>query len=189
MTITTDRSDRPVRRSSRRGFSLLETMVAMVLGLMIGGAIFSALIFMGRSTIGIANYSNMNMEGRLGLETFGRDVRSAMDILPGFGENSFTVLIPRHGSAVPDEVTYTFLPNQAGRPLVRDDGDDEKVIMSNVDELTFSYYDLQANEADYPVQVKQIQLNLKMVRYAAALENTEQVVSARYILRNKRVSN
>lgn len=190
MTTTIDHSVRQPRRSRKAGFTLVETLVAMFLGLLIGGVIFSALIFVGKSTLGIANYSNMNVEGRLGLETLGRDVRSAADILSGFDETSFTILIPDPDDpTVFDQVTYNYLPDLDNRPLVRTEGSDETVVMSNVEELEFNYFDLQANEAEYPIRVKQIQLRLKMVRYAIAIENTEQVVSARYILRNKRVSN
>lgn len=147
-------------------------------------AILSSFVFMGRSTLGIANYSAMNTESRHGLEVFGRDVRSAYDIEPGFSATEFTILLHDVG-----RVTYLHLPTHPDRPLVRRDSSGDRAIMTGVEELNFRYYDLRAEQASVPVRVKQLQLQLKLVRHAASLENTEKVVSARFILRNKKVSN
>lgn len=188
MTIITGHSRKGRRLSRRDGFTLVETMVAMSLGLLVGGTIFSALIFMGKSTLGIANYSDMNTESRLGLERFGRDVRSASDVLDGFNATSFTLRIPRPDGSGDDLVTYEHRPDDPGAPLVRVEGTDEQVLMNNVEELEFRYFNLQGGAAAVRIEVKQIQLSLRMVRRAITIDNTEQVVSARYILRNKRVS-
>lgn len=163
-------------------------MVAMSLGLLIGGTIFSALIFMGKSTLGIANYSNMNTESRLGLEQFGRDVRSARDVVDGFSATAFTLVIPRADGSGDDLIRYEYRPDDPEMPLVRMEAASEQVLMNNVEELEFRYYNLQGGAATVRIEVKQIQLSLRMVRRAITIDNTEQVVSARYILRNKRVS-
>lgn len=188
MITTTAHSEGARRLSRRRGFTLVETMVAMSLGLIIGGTIFSALIFMGKSTLGIANYSNMNSESRIGLERFGRDVRSASDVLDGFSDTVFTLRIPRADGSGDDLITYEYRPDDSGSPLVRIEGNEERILMNDVDELEFRYFNLQGAPTTVRIEVKQIQLRLRMVRRAVTIDNTEQVVSARYILRNKRVS-
>lgn len=176
----------PFKSSSHRrsGFTLAELLVATTLSSLVFAALFSAFIFMGRSTLGISNYSSMNTESRFGLEIFGRDMRSAENIAEGFSSTGFTIVVPNAG-----EVTYRYDADHPDRPLFRRDDEGEQAIMTGVEELNFRYFDLQAEAATVPIQVKQIQLQLKLVREAINIENTEKVVSARYIMRNKKVSN
>lgn len=191
MIITTARfNKRPRSRpsASKAGFTLVELAVATSMSMFVAAAIFTSFIFMARSSVGLANYSQMNSESRVGLEIFGRDVRAAESIAVGFNPYGFTVGVPTPSGGV-DNIRYTYRPNDASRPLVRiDPSGKERVIMTGISELAFRYYHLQGGPAVVPVEVKQIQLQLKMVRKTISLDNTEKVVSARYILRNKDVS-
>ncbi len=135
--------------------------------------------------MGIINYSDMNTESRSGLELFGRDIRSAETISSGFSSTGFTVM---RGDGT--TVSYEYRPDVKNKPLVRSPSDaDEAVVMEGVEDLSFLYYNLQGGQASVPLEVKQIQLQLKLVRKTISLDNTERVVSARFILRNKKVSN
>lgn len=187
MTITTApcRVDRGLRRRTARrdGYSLLELIIATTLGALVSTAVFSLFLFVARSSLGIVNYSEMNTESRFGLELLGRDVRSAQQIASGFSEETFELTLP--GGAT---VSYRYRPEAPGRPLVREDpSGEETVILSGVEALRFLYFDLQGGSATVPLHVKQIQLQTRLVRRTVSFDNTERVVSARYVLRNKEV--
>lgn len=184
MTITIAPSEPSSRRS---GYSLWELIVTLSLSTLLFGAIFGAFVFVGRSSFGIANYSDMNNESRKGLEIFGRDVRAAESIHPGFSAREFTIDVPTNGGGGTEAVSYLYLPDDPGRPLVRRDSSGDLPIMTGVDSLDFHYYNLQAESANVPLEVKQIQLRLTLLRQTVTLNNTEKVVSARFILRNKKV--
>jgi len=197
MITTIARSDNPPPqmrfRRAKGGFTLVEILVAASLSTMVGVAIMSSFLFLARSSVGLGNYSEMNSQSRSGLEIFGRDVRAARTIVPGFGNSSFTVaLLDPNGGTF--NIRYEFRPNAAGQPLVRIDASgNETVIMTGIKNLDFKYFDLQGNELvtaqeRVPVRVKQVQLKLTLVRKTLSLDNTEKVVSARYVLRNKEVS-
>lgn len=174
-----------VRMTSRKGFSLVEVMVATSLGMLVAGAIFSSFLFVARSSVSIINYAEMNSESRSGLEIFGRDIRSARAISSGFSTTGFT--ITRFDG---NTVRYVYRSTDTAKPLVRiSSSGDETVIMEGVEDLNFFYYNLQGMEATVPLEVKQIQLQLKLIRKTISLDNTDRVVSARFILRNKKVSN
>lgn len=190
MTTTTGRSSRLGQTRGRSaGYSLVELMIGVALSTFVAAGIFSSFLFVARSSVGISNYSGMNTESRFGLEIFGRDVRSAQAVLSGFSSTSFTILSPLPDGSL-QTISYSYRPDLPSRPLLRQmpDGHEYKV-MTGVDDLTFRYYNLQGDFAAVPIEVKQIQLQLKLVRNTIGLENTEKVVSARFILRNKKVSN
>ena len=161
--------------------------MAMGLSGMIMAAVLGSLVFIARSSFSVANYSMMNSESRMGLEIFGRDVRNGENIKPGFSSTEFTVQVPKTGGGF-DEITYVYRPNSSDRAFVRIDSNGEESLMTGVEDLNINYYNLQAGPATVPLEVKQIQLQLKLVRNAVALQNTEKVVSARFILRNKEVA-
>jgi hypothetical protein len=161
-------------------------MVTGLSGLLLA-AILSSFLFMGRSSVSIANYATMTSESRAGLEIFGRDIRSGENVKSGFTSTSVTILVPRTSGGV-DEIVYTFRPNQPNRPFVRIDSTGERVLMTGIETLQLNYFNLQGAPANVPLEVKQVQLQLKLVRRAISLENTEKIVSARFILRNKEVA-
>lgn len=172
--------------SSARGYSLSEVLIAASLSSLVLAAVLSSFIFIARSSVGISNYSDMNNESRIGLEIFGRDVRNAEGIETGFSNHSFTLLMPEGA----DRVSYVYRPNAPGKPLVRREAGEERVVMSGVNELQFNYTNLQGqtNSTMATMEVKQIQLRLTLLRRTISLKNTERVVSARFILRNQEVT-
>lgn len=184
MTTTIARS-KDVRPGGTRGFTLTEVMVAMSLGLMISAAVLSSFGFIGRSSLGIAHYSNMNSESRNGLEHFARDVRAAQGI-SGFSETNLTLHVPDSGGI--RQTTYRYNTDTKAFERVNDAGDVEK-LMSHVEEFIFRRYNVLQSEASNDLETKQIQLQLKMVRPVLQRETSDKVISARYIMRNKRVSN
>lgn len=182
MIITTAHS-----RSRRRpvaGFTLTELMVVMTLTVILSGALFSAFGFVMRSSFAIANYSDMTSQGRRGLEVFARDVRMANDV-SDFSESNLTLAIqPRDGD--PYEVTYRFV--EADGIFEREEDGDVRSLMNDVKTFYFRRFNVVGNATNSDLETKQIQLELSMVKNVMGRDTSEKVVSARFILRNKKVA-
>lgn len=173
----------------RSGYSLVEVMIALSLALMILAGIMASLIFIIGSSISVGNYIDMNKEGRLALEVMGRDIRNAAEIDDGYSTTEFRIHV-LHPNETQTTVTYSYDPNAANRPLVRTTSDGSRVLVGEVDELSFRYYDLQGGEVhDYALPVRQIQIQLTTLRERGGIDNTDRIISARFILRNKHVTN
>jgi hypothetical protein len=182
MTITTAHN----RRSSRAGFSLPEIMVTSLIVFMVFAALFSSWGFIARSSMGIANYTDMNSGGRRGLDIFARDVRMARDIsdLAPIGQSKGTAMTLNMGDG--NVVRYEYRPQQ--RSFIRILNGEEQVLFREVDNLVLSRYNLLRSPALTDMETKQIQLELLMVKSVLSRDTSKKIVSARYIMRNKKVS-
>ena len=178
MTITT-------AHSRIAGFTLTELMIVMTIAVVMAGALFGTFGFVMRSSFAIANYADMTSDGRRGLEIFARDVREARDIV-AFSDTSLTLYVSRPGET-PYEVEYRYVPNSGVFERVEDGN--VRVLMRGVrDDFQFVRFNILQEPTDNNAETKQIHLNLSMVRRIIALDTTEKVISARYIMRNKAVA-
>jgi prepilin-type N-terminal cleavage/methylation domain-containing protein len=175
-------------RRARAGFSVVELMIAMTISSMALAAVLSTVTFVARSTVSTTDYADMDREARSGLEIFARDVRMAQGVL-NFTANSVTLDVVRSSgtSAVP----YTYVPSR--KTFYRFYGTSaEQALITNIESFRLSRYSIaldvngQPTEATQDIETKQIQLELRSVRSGPAKAfASNNVVSARYILRNK----
>lgn len=171
---------------SRKGFTLTEILIVMTISVFLSGVIFSAFGFVTRSSFAIANYADMTSEGRRGLEIFARDVREARDVVD-FSDTSLTLRLVELQSGVPVDVVYRYDPDAA--VFTREvDGNSQVLMRAVQDDFRFSRFNLLQEEASSHAETKQIHLQLSMTRRVIARETTENVISARYIMRNKSVT-
>src|SRR3954464_8078855 len=75
MTISIPRADSP-----RRGFTLVEVLMASTLSAFVLAGVLSAFLFLARTSFRSSGYSEMEAEMRRGLDTFARDTRNATDL-------------------------------------------------------------------------------------------------------------
>ncbi len=199
MTIITARCK--TAGAGRAGFTLTELMVVVTLTVILTGAVFAAFGFVTRSSFAIANYADMTSEGRRGLEVFARDVREAEEIV-AFSDQSLTLYLSPI-DAPPVLVTYRY--NESERTFERVVGDDVQTLMRDVRRAAgaeldtafrFRRYkilrdpdgDDESNLASNHLETKQLQLQLSMVKRVLGRDTSEKVVSARYVMRNKKVT-
>ncbi len=167
-----------------RGMTLMEVMISLGLITLFFAAAISAVDFTGRSALGVLNYTQMNAESRSGLELFSRDARMAVDVT-AFSQTSITFLLP--GAA--GSVTYA-LDSSANTFVRTPTVGNARILMTRVDELEFERFNLLNQPASNHLETKQIQLQSRMERRVLGrFRTTDSVISARFILRNKRVSN
>ncbi len=195
MTIFTHRSDG--RRCARRGFTLTEVMLAATLSVFTMAGVLSTFLFIGRTSINSSNYSAMEAEIRRGLDAFSTDVRCATAVRWD-GPQRLTLTLPDHASDGPGPVTYSFVRDEGSSlgSFTRQVGSGvPRVLVTNVAaDFAFQRYKLeQAGVSDHTarndLETKQLQLTLRTLRLSTTGPAASQtVVSTRYVLRNKSVS-
>lgn len=193
MTTSTPRTDPAAR--SRAAFSLPEVIIAASLSGFVLAAVLSSFLFLGRSGFRASRYAEIEGEIRRGLETFARDARAAADIR-WHGDQSITLIQPA-GAPVP-RISYGY--DAARGTLYRLEGDPDSalprrdLIRGLASDFSFRRYKLApagapAGAAANDLETKQVQIVLRSLRGAGATAASQAAVSARYILRNKRVAN
>lgn len=198
MTTSTDVSRQPARRGlrarARRGITLVELMISMGIAATVMSSVFGSFLFLARSSLISAAYSDMDREARHGLEIFARDVRMADDVAD-FTANGVRLRIPV-GPSGPHWVSYSY--DAGTRTFYRNRGAaGERALVNGIDVFILKRFSLQQNaltgqpmEATNNLGTKQLQVQIRAVRAGAARATaTNNVISARYILRNKIVSN
>ena len=187
ITIESSRkSGQAAYRNLRQGLTLVEMLVAMTLGSLVLAAVFSSLIFVSKGTFNLADYIAMDQEAQIALEIFSREARMAENV-SNYTANGITLTVPTASSSY--NVTYTYVP--ADTTFYRAYGTaDEKALIKNVTDFSLKRYNLQHNLASNDLETKQLQIDIKSKRSGAiTADTTNNVLSARYILRNKVVSN
>lgn len=191
MTFTTVHSSRG-QRGRRSGFTLVEVMIALSLGVIVLGIATGSLVFLARSSVAAGNYQNMGISGRKALEYFASDARMTDDVVgiavfSGTKRAYSTVLSVYNASKTTEEISYVY--NQSAGTFMRYDASGTgTVLLNGVQRLFLTFYDINGNETVDPLAAKEVQLSAKMERKALALDNTDEIISARFMMRNRVVS-
>jgi prepilin-type N-terminal cleavage/methylation domain-containing protein len=189
------------RSAPRRGFTLIEVMIAAVVSSFILVAVLSAFLMISRTSFTSGNYSQIEAETRRALEIFGVDARLASDIHWNSSQ-SVTLTIPTDSEAT-TLVTYAYDGATEGptagcfyRLVEHDPANPPRVLLRNVaPDFAFQRFRLEppgggSNEATDDAQTKQLRVTMRAsVRQATTAAAAQTTLSAAYILRNKRVTN
>lgn len=197
---TDSRSHR--RLTPRAGFTLAEVMIAATLSTVVLAGVLSAFLMIGRTGFVSSSYSELEAQTRRGLEIFGNDVRKANDVRWN-NSQSVTLSVASSGSSA-TLVTYAY-DSQPGSAthgcFYRLLGDASStlprlVLMRNVaPDFAFQRFKLEQpgvsdNTAVSDLETKQLQVTLRAGRAGVTTAGANQsALSARYVLRNKRVTN
>ncbi|MBE2212322.1 MAG: hypothetical protein IAE82_00510 [Opitutaceae bacterium] len=175
--------------------SLVELVISMAIAATVASSVFGSFLLLARSSLIGAAYVDMDREARAGLEIFARDVRSA-DNVDTFTANGVRLHLPAFGTTPAQWVTYSYDPT--AKSFYRNRGAaGERELLRGIEVFILKRYSIQQNaltgeplEATNNLETKQIQVQLRAMRTGAARATaTNNVISARYILRNKIVSN
>jgi Tfp pilus assembly protein PilV len=203
MTISTPRTKpphpagglaapKPARRASEGGFTLSEVLIASSLATLVLAGVLSAFLFLARTSFRSSGYSEMDAEVRRGLDAFARDTRSATEVR---WNSAQSITLTVNGAPV----TYAYDNDTASgtyRSFYRLAGEARTVLVREVTpDFAFRRYKLEQpgvsdNTAGNDSETKLLQLSLRAARTSGATVGaTQAAVSARYLLRNKRVAN
>ncbi|PTY06297.1 hypothetical protein DB347_12740 [Opitutaceae bacterium EW11] len=200
MTTATPSAIRDPLSRYRRGFTLVEVMIATALMVVITGGVLSTALFMSKGGLNASHYSDMEQQARRGLEIFARDVRMANKIT-WIDTNQMVLRVVTSSSGLTTDVQYIF--DSAAHTFTRNVGGTSEVLFSGVTNSDTDYpmsgykltgdpvtpTDIATSPAQASANTKEIQLNLTCNRTRTGMAtSTSRVISARFILRNKLVT-
>ncbi|MEI7907033.1 MAG: prepilin-type N-terminal cleavage/methylation domain-containing protein, partial [Bacteroidota bacterium] len=184
------------QEAARGGFSLVELMVATSLSGIVMTGVLSTFVLMGQNGYNASNYSMMEAESRRALEIFAQEARMADNIQWHSPSQVTLSVVQATGSYL---VTYAYdvtTTGETGCTFYRRLGGVRSVaaphiLVRKVTDFAFRRYKV-VNGADFSatndLKTKQIQIMLRIVRTGATtVEASNAVLSARVVLRNKRV--
>jgi len=189
-TTTTTRSRaRKLARLGRRGFTLVEMMIGATISTVVLAAVLTAYLFIVRSGVNLLNYSEMEGQARTALELFAEDTRQASSIT--WNSNaSVTLLVSGN------PIVYQY--DSSTKIFQRLTGGSTRNLLSGVQTFEFKAYNITG--ATLPLSTsseltaagkgtKQLQISLTAARTNRTVTRASNtVLSARFILRNKRVT-
>lgn len=185
------------KRLGVAGFTLVELMIGASLASFILAAVLSTFLFMGRSGANVQNYNDMEAQARKALEYFAEDTRQASGVIWGADSNSvgLTVGVNR--------VTYTYNPiaknfTRTEVVIATSATVSSRVLVTGITTFAFSAYniagtnillDTAARRTAANGTTKQLQISLEAARNnVTVVAATNTVLSARFVLRNKKVT-
>lgn len=179
-------------RNGRRGLTLVEVLIASSLTALVFAGVLSMFLFLGRTGANVANYADMETQARVALERFGQDVRQANGIT---WNSASSVTLHVSGTAI----VYAY--DSGNGTFSRTVGGLTDVLVEGVtDEFAFTGYTIGGARVNYDLSTaggrtsangvtKQLQIYFRASRTDATVARaTNTVLSARFILRNKRVT-
>lgn len=184
-------------RRPARAFTLPEVLVASTLSVVVMACVLSAFLFFGRTGLAAGQYQEMEAEVRACLERFSEDVRTATDIR---WTSAWNIALSVPGSdGNPRVVSYVYEPASQGASAGNlnrvAEGETPEVLVRDIaNDFAFKRFKLEQpgvadNTAGNDLETKQLQLNMRTLRSShSGPATTQAAVSARYVLRNKRVA-
>jgi len=187
MTIITGHSRVAAERRSfrsRRGFTLTELLVAIFVSGIVLAMAMSSFNLLAKGSAGIGNYSSMNMQSRVALDIFASDIRMANDV--AIATDTALRFTAYNSSGGHVWVQYTFSADEG--ILYRTYAGVTEMVLTDIDSFEFVYYDLQRDSTSDALSVKEVEINAVMSKNVVVLQNTNQVISSRFMMRNRQVS-
>jgi hypothetical protein len=158
-------------------------MISLSLMMMLTLALLTSHVFIARGDYSLANYIEMNVQTRALLEQLGRDLRSATDVT-NFTATTLTLTVPTNPAATAtQDVLWSF--DSAAGTVTRQDSGGAKILVRDVQSFAFYYTNSNSVETASLVEVKQVQLSLRIVRLVASNTTSQYVISAQFTMRAK----
>ncbi len=193
----------PSARKARgiRGFTLVELIVSATMSGIVLVGVFASVIMIAHSGYRLSHYIEMENEARTALETIAVDARVTKTI--AWHRPSETAALTGITLTAPDGLSVRYDYDSANQRLRRTAPDGSvRNLITGVQSLTFTAYQYAdapgielvnpatTSTADLNDLTKMLQISLSSVRSRSSLADaTNNVVSARYVLRNKIQSN
>jgi Tfp pilus assembly protein PilW len=189
MITTTHSQSRPDRKKrAARGFTIIEMMVGATLSTIILAGTMTTFLFLGRSGANLRNYSDMEAQARKSLEIFAEDTRQASSVTWTTSE-SVTLVV---------NAANIYYAYAAGK-FTRKTDLTTATLLTGITSFSFSAYDINGTAiTDFSTaaarttannSTKQVQISLSAARSTQTVTTaTNIVLSARYVLRNKKVT-
>ena len=188
----------PNRRQStfaRSGFTLIEMMIGMVIGIIVMGMYISLLIYYGRTMAGMGNYDDLNRTSRLALDVMTRDIRQCKSLITySSSANGQILVFSNMAGMTPQTFTYVYTNHTGSNgTLTRQFGGLNTLLLSNIEILSFdlsqrnpsnnfTFYTAGTNTAN----TKLIDINwvCSIPIGGMSVGNSEDIQTAKVVIRN-----
>jgi len=168
---------------------LVEVMIGATLSSFVLAGILSSFLFLGRSGANLRNYNDMETQARKALELFAEDTRQASAV--SWASATAVTLVVNATN-----ITYTYAAGSFTRAVGTAAA---TTLLTGITEFNFMAYTITGvSLTDFSTaaartaansSTKQVQISLSAARTTqTATTATNIVLSARYVLRNKRVT-
>ena len=158
-------------------------MISLSLVMMLTLALLTSYVFIARGDRSLQNYGEMNAQARLLLERLGADLRAATDVT-NFTATTVTLSLPTDTSgATTQDVTWDY--DSVAATVTRQDDSGTHTLARDVSTFELYYANGSNVETTSLVEVKQVQLSLRMLRLVASTVTSEYVISAQFTMRAK----
>ena len=188
-------------RQPRRAFTLVELMFSLTILMIALGSITGTFMAFAKSSASVGEYVDMSSESRKALELFSRDVRAADGIRVIDERSANGVVYTEQG------INLTF-PDYYGDRWIRYRYDSTSGILRRTEkyEDTYSGSNLLTGMKQFKIQffqapgddfesisgpvasvddwAKSVQLDAELLRTVMTLDNTDYIISARFMMRN-----
>jgi type II secretory pathway pseudopilin PulG len=166
-----------------RGFTLVEMMVAMGLGVFVLAVVATLTVYTARSFVAMGNYNDLDRASAYALDSMNREVRQAAELV-SYATNRIELRL-LDGT----QLIYNYDP-QAGT-LTQTKGSNQEVLLEQCDFLRFNVYQRNPsnNFSFYPTavasQVKLLDVSWRCSRQILGQKvNTESVQTSKIVIRN-----
>ena len=192
--------------SIKSGFTLAELLIGLTISSFILTSAYAAIMSLAKGTESLVNYTEMNNDSRYALEIFARDARAAKDVHDWTSSKcSLKRKVWNSGTSSYDFrfIVYNYNANagtlERSVHAVDSDGEpgtqlETRTLLYDVDDLNFVYYRTYDPEiANFVPQarsipeIKHVQLEALLTRNVLSMKNTNYIISARFMMRNKYV--
>ena len=169
------------------GFTLVEMLISLTLVLLLTLALLTSYVFILRGEKSLVNYGEMNSQARKMLDTLGDDLRMARDVT-NFTSTSLSLKLPTSVSDATATQTVTWDYVSATGKVTRTVGTTVTTLAKDVNSFSFYYTNNSNAVTTSLVEVKQVQLAMRMQRLVASAVTSEYVISAQFTMRSKKTS-
>ncbi len=186
---------------SKKGFTYIEVLMALTISSFILTASYATIMSLAKGSESMINYAEMNSQSRNALEMLGRDSRMARDVELA---TTTEVMLEREINGTVYDIYYAFNDKTGtfSRTIFKDDNlsdpksktlatrdDAQRTYLYDVEQLAFTYYNFRQNQTTNTREVKHVQIEGILERRVLNLYNTNYIISARFMMRNKDVTN
>jgi type II secretory pathway component PulJ len=168
---------------ARAGFSLIELLISLTLIMLLTLALLTSYLFIMRGDRSLQNYGEMNAQARKLLEQLGADLRAATDV-SNFTASNLILSVPTDlASTTMQDVTWNYDSGTA--TVTRHDSSGTQTYARDVHTFAFYYANGNNVQTTSLVELKQVQLSLRLLRLVAQSVTSEYVISAQFTMRAK----
>lgn len=172
---------------NRRGFSLVELMVASSEGVLLMSLVLAVLVTCMSVGASVGNYSDMSAQARIAMSQMESDLRAVSQLTTATTTRLDCEVVTAVIAEVPTINTISYYYDSGSKSLYRESptGSNKRLVMSDVKNCQFVYFNGSDAPASDAITSKKILIYAEMERRNVGKINTDNIVSAVVVMRSR----